>query len=54
MYKFKTKYKSIFNAIDELQYVRQGDSTPNPYKDNAPSRKEANYIFSFVAPVSGG
>jgi len=54
MYKFKTKYKSIFNAIDELQYVRQGESIPNPFKDNAPRRKEANYDFSIVSPVSGG
>jgi hypothetical protein len=54
MYKFKTKYKSIFNAIDELQYVRQGESAPNPFKDNAPRRKEANYNFSIVSPVSGG
>lgn len=54
MYKFKTKYKSISNAIDELQYVRQGESAPNPFKYNAPKRKEANYNFSIVSPVSGG
>ena len=54
MYKFKTKYKSCFTAIDELQYVRQGDSPPSPYKDNAPREKQANYNFSIVSPVSGG
>ena len=54
MYKFKTKYKSCFTAIDELQYVRQGDSPPSPYKDNAPREKQANYNFSIVSPVSSG
>ena len=41
MYKFKTKYKSCFKAaIDELQYVRQGDSPPSPYlKIMRPRRK---------------
>ena len=54
MYKFKTKYKSCFTAIDELQYVRQGDLPPSPYKDNAPREKQANYNFSIVSPVSSG
>jgi len=54
MYKFKTKYKSCFTAIDELQYVKQGDSPPSPYKDNAPREKQANYNFSIVSPVSSG
>ena len=54
MYKFKTKYKSCFTAIDELQYIRQGDSVPSSYKDNAPREKQANYNFSIVSPVASG
>ena len=54
MYKFKTKYKSCLSATDELQYIRQGDSPPSLSQDDAPKRKQANYDFSIVSPVSGG
>lgn len=54
MYKFKTKYKNCLATIDELQFVRQGNTPPNSYKDNAPKQKQANYNFSTVAAVSGG
>lgn len=51
---FKTKYKSCSTTIDELQYVSQGDSTPNSYTDNAPKEKKANYNVNNVKAVSGG
>jgi|TARA_R110000824_G_scaffold48714_2_gene137362 hypothetical protein len=54
MYKFKTKYKSCFTTIDELQYIKAGDSVPNIFKDNAPKQKQANYNYSIVAPVARG
>jgi hypothetical protein len=54
MYKFNTKYKSCLSATDELQYIRQGDSPPSLSQDDAPKRKQANYDFSIVSPVSGG
>ena len=31
---FNTKYKSCSTTIDELQYVSQGDTAPNPFKDS--------------------
>ena len=54
MYKFKTKYKSCFTTIDELQYISQGDSPPSPYKYNAHIEKQANYNLFIVSPVSSG
>ena len=54
MYNFKTKYQSCKATIDELQYVRQGDSAPSLSKDDGPKRKQANYNFSIISPVSGG
>jgi len=54
MYDFKTKYKSCLSATDELQYVKQSDSSPNPFKENAPREKKANYNLSDRMAVSGG
>tara|TARA_B100000029_G_scaffold403164_1_gene402876 strand:- start:1205 stop:1555 length:351 start_codon:yes stop_codon:yes gene_type:complete len=51
---FKTKYKSCSTTIDELQYVSQGDPTPNSYNDNAPKERKANYNINNVKAVSGG
>jgi len=54
MNNFKTKYKSCLSTTDELQYVKQSDSSPNPFKENAPREKKANYTISNVVAVSGG
>lgn len=51
---FLTKYKSCSTTIDELQYVSQGDTPPNPFKDNAPREKQANYSVNIIKAVSGG
>tara|TARA_X000001382_G_scaffold21396_1_gene12978 strand:+ start:1506 stop:1856 length:351 start_codon:yes stop_codon:yes gene_type:complete len=51
---FNTKYKSCSTTIDELQYVSQGDTAPNPFKDNAPREKQANYSINIIKAVSGG
>ena len=51
---FNTKYKSCSTTIDELQYVSHGDTAPNPFKDNAPRERQANYNVSIVKAVSGG
>jgi len=54
MYDFKTKYKSCLSATDELQYVKQSDSSPNPFKENAPREKKANYNLSDRMAISSG
>jgi hypothetical protein len=51
---FKTKLNSCLSATDELQYVKSGDSTPSPYKDNAPRQKQPNYKLSLVKAVASG
>ena len=54
MYKFKTKYKYCLSTIDELQYVRPGESAPNSFKENSPKQKQANYNISNVVAISAG
>ncbi len=54
MYNFKTKYKSCLSTTDELQYVKQCDSSPNPFKENAPREKKANYNISDKLAIGGG
>tara|TARA_B100000902_G_C27249427_1_gene884421 strand:+ start:292 stop:633 length:342 start_codon:yes stop_codon:yes gene_type:complete len=51
MYNFKTKYKSCLAATDELQFVKQNADSPNPFKENAPKEKKANYNISDRAAV---
>lgn len=51
---YKTRYKSCLSTTDELQFVQQGDTPPNSYKENAPKEKQANYTFSSVNAVSSG
>ena len=52
MYNFKTKYKSCLTATDELQFVKQNVDSPNPFKENAPKEKKANYNISNRAAVA--
>jgi len=51
---FKTKYKSCLSATDELQYIKQNDSSPNPFKENTPREKKANYNISNRVAISSG
>jgi len=54
MNNFKTKYKSCLSTTDELQYVKQCDSSPNPFKENAPREKKANYNINNIVAISSG